>query len=620
MKKYELIVDNHFRKIPTIASLGNRLYPNKDDIKYIRNVFALDNYDSTLEYIDVFRIKALIDMPDINVFKGDIGGFVQSERNLSQDGNCWIFDDAIVCGWAEVLDASQIRGNAIIIGGNRCEISDYALVKDNAVVIEAYIKDKCVIYDQAAVYGRAVSGNAEIFGNAFIYSADIKDNAKIYDNAELHGGGGLGVSGNAKVYGNAKLNQSAYSSLYVSDNAQVFGKSYIYSNEGRETDAAFGWSLERDGSIGIGGDCKIYDSIYGKGVVRGYLSVSGQAHISWRFGEYRDNKLSLYGAKRRFPSTKRGKAKKYLLSDDFILYDNRKLYKIIADIDIPEIDIKKGDFGGYIENESNLSQEGKCWLFEGVKVFENAEVFGDAQIYSKNGLYPEIKGNAKVLDNARIIGNVNVWDNSVIYENAYIEGMEDFRKVNISQNACVFGDASITGKVSLFGYSEIFGKAKVYDFNADSLLKSGDVSIYGEAQVYDDATITEFAEVFGKVRIVDQGVVCAGGKVYGNAVVAGIVQGEVYDDAEILDNSVVLGTVFGKAKLRDKAKVIDNAQVYGNAIISGNAKISGEAKVFDGAQVFDNAIVTRSAEIFNNARIGGRDFIDDGIYGGVYDL
>ena len=46
----------------------------------------------------LYRIQALRDIPEMNVSVGDIGGFVASEKNLSQDGTCWIFRDASVDG------------------------------------------------------------------------------------------------------------------------------------------------------------------------------------------------------------------------------------------------------------------------------------------------------------------------------------------------------------------------------------------------------------------------------------------------------------------------------------------------------------------------------------------
>ena len=42
----------------------------------------------------LFRIKALKDFNDVK--KGDIGGYIQSENNLSQLDDCWIYDNAVV--------------------------------------------------------------------------------------------------------------------------------------------------------------------------------------------------------------------------------------------------------------------------------------------------------------------------------------------------------------------------------------------------------------------------------------------------------------------------------------------------------------------------------------------
>lgn len=46
--------------------------------------------------IKLYRIKALKDFSDVK--KGDFGGYVQQERNLSQFGNDWVFGDVIASG------------------------------------------------------------------------------------------------------------------------------------------------------------------------------------------------------------------------------------------------------------------------------------------------------------------------------------------------------------------------------------------------------------------------------------------------------------------------------------------------------------------------------------------
>ena len=52
--------------------------------------------------ITLYRIEALKDFG--NVKKGDKGGFIEKEDNLSQYRNCWIYDNARVYGNALFRD------------------------------------------------------------------------------------------------------------------------------------------------------------------------------------------------------------------------------------------------------------------------------------------------------------------------------------------------------------------------------------------------------------------------------------------------------------------------------------------------------------------------------------
>ena len=44
-----------------------------------------------------------------NVKKGQIGGWIESEDNLSHDGNCWIDYDCVVCGDTKVTGDIVVR-------------------------------------------------------------------------------------------------------------------------------------------------------------------------------------------------------------------------------------------------------------------------------------------------------------------------------------------------------------------------------------------------------------------------------------------------------------------------------------------------------------------------------
>ncbi len=83
--------------------------------------------------------------------------------------------------------------------------------------------------------------------------------------------------------------------------------------------------------------------------------------------------------------------KKYrLLEDDTITVCGRVLHRIEALRDF--VYVKKGDKGGYVESEDNLSHEGNCWVADNALVCTNARVSGNAYVF----------GNACILGNAQI--------------------------------------------------------------------------------------------------------------------------------------------------------------------------------------------------------------------------
>ena len=88
--------------------------------------------------------------------------------------------------------------------------------------------------------------------------------------------------------------------------------------------------------------------------------------------------------------------KKYILTSETKEVNNHILHRIKALKDFG--DVKKGDLGGWLENESNLSQEGNCWVSENAAVYGAAWVSDDAQVH----------GNARVYGTAWIVGDASI--------------------------------------------------------------------------------------------------------------------------------------------------------------------------------------------------------------------
>ena len=71
--------------------------------------YELTNETQPLEAGTVLhRIRALRDIPRFGVKAGELGGFVEEENNLSQDGDAWVSDNAEVSGDADYMVIKNI--------------------------------------------------------------------------------------------------------------------------------------------------------------------------------------------------------------------------------------------------------------------------------------------------------------------------------------------------------------------------------------------------------------------------------------------------------------------------------------------------------------------------------
>ena len=91
---------------------------------------------------------------------------------------------------------------------------------------------------------------------------------------------------------------------------------------------------------------------------------------------------------------------KYELTKETVPWMGRTLYRIRATASFGIV--IKGELGGFIESDKNLSIAGDAW------VYGNARVWGDAQVYGNAWVYE----NAQVWGDAQVCGNTQVWGNA----------------------------------------------------------------------------------------------------------------------------------------------------------------------------------------------------------------
>ena len=66
---------------------------------------------------------------------------------------------------------------------------------------------------------------------------------------------------------------------------------------------------------------------------------------------------------------------------ELVIEEGTQLKRIKAIRDIPKYEVKTGDFGGYIDSESNLSQANDAWVSDNAWVSGNARVSGLSLIH-----------------------------------------------------------------------------------------------------------------------------------------------------------------------------------------------------------------------------------------------
>ncbi|MDG6325790.1 hypothetical protein Q7378_02825 [Glaesserella parasuis] len=70
--------------------------------------------DDTVEHFGrtLYRIKALITFGLVGA--GQLGGYIETEKNLDHSGNAWVYDNALVYGDARVCGDALVRSFAVI--------------------------------------------------------------------------------------------------------------------------------------------------------------------------------------------------------------------------------------------------------------------------------------------------------------------------------------------------------------------------------------------------------------------------------------------------------------------------------------------------------------------------
>ena len=121
--------------------------------KYILTDETIDFNDHTL-----YRIKAVRDFDCVKA--GDLGGFIESEKNLDHDGDAWVYGDAVVSSNARVYGNAMVYDKAIVSGD--AKVSGDAVVSGGA-----WVSGDAVVSGDAEVHGPSDIALVKGFGSEF---------------------------------------------------------------------------------------------------------------------------------------------------------------------------------------------------------------------------------------------------------------------------------------------------------------------------------------------------------------------------------------------------------------------------------------------------------------------
>ena len=94
--------------------------------------------------------------------------------------------------------------------------------------------------------------------------------------------------------------------------------------------------------------------------------------------------------------------KKFSLTKTTKEHFGTNLFQIKAEVSFGSV--SKGELGGYVEKEENLSQEDNAWVYGNASVYGNARVSGNARVYGDASVY----GDARVSGDAWVSGKIKL--------------------------------------------------------------------------------------------------------------------------------------------------------------------------------------------------------------------
>ena len=172
----ELMCDENFHKFVKYMKKW------EDTPKYVFDINeALIQIGSSL-----YKCKKIIANKDIPTYdfyngrqlikKGAPGGCIESEKNLSHTGFCWIDENSCV------LENARLEGNSFLISS---KLYGNATVKGNNTIVYSTICQNASIEGSNSIQKSRIRGDSKIQDNSTIFESNIYDEVEIFGRNDI---------------------------------------------------------------------------------------------------------------------------------------------------------------------------------------------------------------------------------------------------------------------------------------------------------------------------------------------------------------------------------------------------------------------------------------------------
>ena len=187
--------------------------------------------------------------------------------------------------------------------------------------------------------------------------------------------------------------------------------------------------------------------------------------------------------------------KKYELSDITMKFGIKTLYRIRALKNFS--DIKKGDLGGWVSSENNLSQEGNCWIYNEAKCMDNARMYDNSCMYDYSEMY----------DSSRMHGDSKMYNYSEMHNSSRMYGYSKmYDSSEMHDSSTMYGNSIMYGNSMMCGYSKMFDNTEMFDDSAmyeDSVMNGYSI-MFGNSELYDDSEMHGRSKMYGDSILKDE--------------------------------------------------------------------------------------------------------------------